>query len=479
MKKINALKMACIAIALCAVTAVASPAQTYTNLFNFNGTNGQYPEDGTLVQGVDGNFYGTTYYGGTYTWGTVFKITPEGALTTLYNFCPRRGCLDGNNPTSLIVAPNGNLYGTTLGGGTNGGYGTVFEITPAGRHTILHSFDHTDGEDLYYGLVLATNGNFYGVTSSGGAHENGGTVFQISPTGTFTTLYNFCSLANCADGGTGSGLVQASNGSFYGTTAFGGANNNGGTVFQITAAGQLTTLYSFCAQANCADGETPVGVMQATNGNFYGMTGNGGANGVGAIFEMAPAGEVTTLYSFCSQANCDDGEYPWVGTLTQATDGNLYGTATNGGTAGIGTLFNITPEGDFTVLYSFCSQTGCTDGGIPRAGVMQATSGTIYGTTYYDGEFGDGAVYSLSVGLGPFVKTVPTAGKVGANVIILGNGLTGAKSVSFNGTAAVFTVVSDTEIAAKVPTGATSGKVLVVLASGSNFKSNIPFRVRN
>jgi len=185
---------------------------------------------------------------------------------------------------------------------------------------------------------------------------------------------------------------------------------------------------------------------------------------------MTPTGTLTTLFSFCVQSGCPTGPGP----VVQATDGNFYGTSI-GGAYDQGAVFEFAPTGSFTTLYNFCPQAGCADGELPR-GVLQATNGTFYGTTSVGGANNGGTVFSISMGLGPFVKTVPTAGKVGAHVIVLGNGLTGATSVSFNGTAATFTVVSDTEITATVPTGATTGKVVVV-TSGGNLKSNVSFRV--
>jgi len=225
----------------------------------------------------------------------------------------------------------------------------------------------------------------------------------------------------------------------------------------------------------------PNGITQAANGNFYGVTYEGGVGscsngaGCGTIFEMTPTGILTTLYSFCKVSGCPDGFGP--GPVSQATDGNFYGT-TVGGTFGEGTVFQFTPNGSLTSLYNFCSQSGCPDGQVPDGGILQATNGTFYGTTDAGGANFGGTVFSVAMGLGPFVKTVPTAGKVGANVIILGNNLTGTTKVSLNGTVATYTVVSDTEITATVPTGATTGRVVVTTPSGT-LKSNVVFRVTN
>jgi uncharacterized repeat protein (TIGR03803 family) len=365
--------------------------------------------------------------------------------------------------------------------------------------TTLHSFcsqggQCLDGTDPNGRLIQAANGKFYGTTSGGGAGHcasvyDFGTVFTITPSGTLTTLYNFCSQISkeiCTDGDSpDAGLVQGTNGNFYGTTAQGGANgSNAGTVFSITASGTLTTLYSFCSQTNCTDGSSPqAGLVQGSDGNFYGTTFAGGANsdcsigGCGTIFKITPSGTLTTLYSFCAQSGCTDGFYPQAG-LIQGTDGNFYGTTTQGGANGKnGTIFEITPSGTLATLYSFCSQTNCTDGQNPQAALFQDTNGTFYGTTYASGANGYGTVFNLSVDLAPFVVTNPTFGKVGKAVKILGTNLTGATSVTFNGTAATFTVVSASEITTTVPTGATTGKVKVI-APGGTLLSNVPFRVR-
>jgi uncharacterized repeat protein (TIGR03803 family) len=327
-----------------------------------------------------------------------------------------------------------------------------------------------------------------------GGASNDGTVFKITPTGTLTTLYSFCSKSVCTDGnGPFAGLAQATNGELYGTTVWGGANTNpdfpggGGTVFKITPSGTLTTLYRFCSQSGCTDGARPAaGLVQATSGELYGTTVAGGANtnpdfpsGGGTVFKITPSGTLTTLYRFCSQSGCTDGALPQA-ALVQASDGYLYGTTSQEGANGnYGTVFKITPSGALTTLYSFCSQSGCTDGsmdGNTAAGLVQATNGDLYGTTELDGANGDGTVFRLSVGLGPFVETLPTSGKVGAAVKILGTNLTGATSVSFDGTAAVFTVASASEITTTVPNGAATGTVQVVTPSGT-LSSNVPFRV--
>jgi uncharacterized repeat protein (TIGR03803 family) len=284
-----------------------------------------------------------------------------------------------------------------------------------GTFTTLFSFDNMDGAFPFNGaLVQATNGDLYGTTAGVGANGHG-TVFKITPSGTLTTLYGFGS--QTTDGyGANAGLVQATNGYLYGTTKTGGAYGYG-AVFKITPSGTLTTIYSFCARSGCPDGELPLsGLVQGTNGYLYGTTAAGGANGnLGTVFKITPSGTLTTVYSFCSQSGCADGDDPVAG-LVQATDGNFYGTTDYGGAGKYGsggTVFKITPSGKLTTLYSFCSQSRCTDGEYPYTALVQATNGDFYGTTYVGGATiggcmlgnGCGKVFSLSVSLGPFVET--------------------------------------------------------------------------
>ena len=349
-------------------------------------------------------------------------------------------------------------------------------MTLGGKLTTLYSFCSaggrcTDGVSPS-GLVQASNGNFYGATSNGGA--NGfGAVFEISPAGRFKTLYSFCSRANCTDGGHPlSGPIQASNGYLYGTVE-GGGTYGYGTVYQITPAGQFKTLYSFCTQANCTDGSNPIGrLTQGSNGNFYGTTGSGGSIQVGTVFEFTSSHQLITLHSF----GLTDGAYPNSPPIL-ANDGNFYGTTNNGGTGDGGTIYEVTSAGVFSSLYSFCSTSPCT-GSYPGFTLAQATDGELIGATTQGGTVGDGTVFSFSTGLGPLVETVPVAAKVGKRIIILGNNLTGSTSVTFNGTAAAFSVVSDTEITATVPTGATTGTVAVTTSTGT-LKSNPVFQVLN
>ncbi|MGA3039240.1 MAG: choice-of-anchor tandem repeat GloVer-containing protein [Bryobacteraceae bacterium] len=466
-------------------TCFSSGLQAFTTLASFNGTDGANPQ-AVLVQATNGDLYATTVQGGANGSfdGTVFKITPSGTLTPLYSFCSKSGCTDGANPLAgLVQAANGDFYGTTSNVFSgSGSLGTVFKITPGGTLTTLYSFcaqsGCTDGEFPYAGLVQATNGDFYGTTQGGGSNGNGGTVFRITPGGTLTTLHRFCAKSGCTDGEVPyAGLVQATDGDLYGTTLEGGSSSNGGTVFKITPSGTLTTLYSFCPQSGCMDGEAPyAGLVQAADGDLYGTTSDGGANGNGGtIFKITTSGTLTTLYSFCSQSECTDGAVPYAG-LVQATDGDLYGTTYAGGTNDYGTIFRITPNGTLTTLYSFCSKNGCTDGYQPIGGLVQATNGSLYGTTINGALLSGGTVFSLSVGLEPFVETLPTSGSAGAAVKILGTTLTGTTSVTFDGTEAEFTVVSPSLITTTVPAGATTGTVQVVTPNGT-LSSNVPFRV--
>jgi len=471
-------KMNCAVVFFCVATAVAAQAQTLTTIQNFDSSNGAEPEYTSITQGVDGNLYGSTSQGGSDLVGTVFKISPANQVSLVYSFDVTDGELPYGGP---VQATNGTLYGTTTYGGANGA-GSIYEFPPGGQLTTLYSFcskaNCADGERPWGSLIEATNGDLYGTTFTGGAYDSG-TVFKITPTkGKLTTLYNFCTLQGCADGvAPYSGLVQASNGNLYGTTSSGGANNRG-TVFEITPTkGKLTTVYSFCQKTNCTDGAGPYGgLIQASNGNFYGTTYKGGVNcvsddGCGTVFEIPTKGMLKTLYNFCTQSNCADGANPQVG-LVQATDGKLYGTTWLGGANGDGTIFSITTKGAPNTLVTFDGSNGNQPWGV----LFQATNGTLYGSTFMGGSDGYGTVFSLSVGLGPFVETLPTAGKVGTQVLILGDSLTGTTEVTFNGTAAQFTVVSGTEIKATVPTGATSGTVEVTTPNGT-LKSNVIFRV--
>lgn len=479
-RNLRSLRIAMICLFLLAA-ATAVPAQTFTNLVNFAGqSNGANPAWGMLTQGIDGNIYGTTHLGGIdFALGSVFKVTPAGTLTSLHSFTSQ---FTGNPYGGPALATDGNFYGTTAS--EQGGM--VYRMTPGGAVTTLYYFctppyiggtKCADGKLPADTLVLGINGNLYGMTPEGGANNNGGTIFEVTRDGRLTTLYSFCAQPNCADGDYPiSTLVLGNDGNFYGTTNYGGANGDYGTVFKITPAGQLTTLHSFSS----SDGSIPAGTLiQATDGYFYGVTYEGGAQGDGTIFRISPTGGAfQTLYNFCAQTNCTDGEYP-SGGLVQATDGNFYGTTSMGGASGsYGTVFQLTPDGTLTTLHTFDN----SDGSDAEATLLQATNGILYGTTYYGGPTcpgfsnGCGTIFSVSMGLGPFIKSLPAAGRVGQQVGILGNHLTGATMVTFNGTAAKFTVRSSTFILAQVPSGATTGKIQVT-GGGGTLSSNVPFYV--
>jgi uncharacterized repeat protein (TIGR03803 family) len=405
-----------------------------------NGASGGMPGPSAgLVQGSDGNFYGTAQYGGTNGGhGTVFKISTGGALTSLYSFT---GGNDGGGPNGLVQGSDGNFHGTTQFGGTNG-LGTVFQISTDGTLTTLYSFTGTDdGANPSGGLVQGSDGNFYGTTSGGGA-DGDGTVFKMSANGTLTSLYSF---TGGNDGASPlAGLVQDSGGNFYGTTQRGGANGGHGTVFEMSADGALISLYSF---SSGNDGEYPyAGLVQGSDGNFYGTTEFGGTNGLGTVFQISPKGALTTLHAF---AGGNDGRYPAAGLvqgsdanfygttgfgdgfgygtvfkissngqlatlysftggndgaspsgLVQGSDGNFYGTTQGGGAytnqygEGLGTVFEISSNGALTSLYSF---TGGNDGAAPQAGLVQGGDGSFYGTTSGGGQGGAGTVFRLTV----------------------------------------------------------------------------------
>lgn len=485
MKKTLYAKAFCFVFAVCVAGAMPSSAQTFSRLTKFSGTNGQEPTYGSLMQGLDGNFYGTTYLGGANNGGEVFKITPNGKVTTIYSFCPGVGCADGSLPNDgLLQGFDGSLYGTTSEGGPSD-YGTVFKLSPSGALTTLHDFcsemNCADGVVPYFGLIQGIKGNLYGATTTAVAGING-TVFDITPTGQLTTLYTFCALSNCLDGGGASGaLILDTNGSFYGVTGNGGPKKVG-TIFRITVDGDLTTLHTF----DDTDGAYPNTLMAATDGNLYGTASYGGINNKGVIFKLTRSGQFSVLYNFCSLMFCADGATPYA-PLVEGTDGNFYGTTTFGGVnrlngqlfGGYGTVFQISPAGQLTTLHMFCGGGGdCADGAFPLDGLTQGTDGSFYATTAgLSGCPGNcGTVFKLSMGLPPFVSASPAFGRVGQEVHILGNNLVGATSVTFSGVPAKFKVGANSFITATVPNGANSGKVDVTTPNGS-LSSNTVFEV--
>ncbi len=389
---------------LVAISAVQSPcarAQSamLTTLHAFAGADGAHPTC-PLVQGGDGNFYGTTSGGGGTNIGTVFMMTPNGTVTTLYSFT---GGLDGSLPIAgLTLASDNNFYGTTSQGIIDALGGTVFRITPTGTLTTLYAFPGGALGQLPYGnVVQGTDGKLYGTTFIGGGAGKGfgaGTVFRMetSPS-TPAFLHGF---SGGADGGDlYSGLVQASDGNFYGVTTGGGVVNSSfpdgtGTVFQITPAGTLTTLHTFTGGA---DGYNPRGgLVLGDDGAFYGTTEFGDFSAIpatgGTVFRITSTGILTTLHSF----TLAEGSIP-VCAMVKGTDGNFYGATETGGKSN-GTLFRITPTGTFTLLYTF---TGGADGRQPQGSLFQGSDGSFYGTTHGGGTGDNGTVFRLDVGQTP------------------------------------------------------------------------------
>jgi len=423
---------------------------------------------GGLTQGIDGRLYSTTSGTGTIP-GQIFKVTPSGELTTLQ-------ALRGQSHAGLVLATDGNFYGTTEFGGEYRAC-SIFRVSPEGTLTTLYSFclqsGCFDGQMPVAPLIQATDGNLYGTTYAGGA-SSGGTIFRMTLAGQVTILYSFCSQPDCADGGGPMApLLQASDGNFYGTTLGGGTARTYGTVYRFSPDGSYAVLHSFCSETNCTDGgEAQAGLMQASDGNLYGTT-----YGPGAAYRIDLDGTFQTLYTFlCNMPNCAHGGGP-AGSLIQATDGKLYGT-TEGGGMGHGTLFQMTLQGKLTTLHDFCSLPHCRDGALPMSPLFQATNGKLYGATYGTEGAEPGSVYELSVGLAPFVIPVPSYGAAGSSITILGNNLAGATAVSFHGRPAAFTTNSTgTAITATVPTSATTGPIRVKLADGTTLSSNATFRV--
>jgi uncharacterized repeat protein (TIGR03803 family) len=458
-----------------------------------------------LVQGADGNFYGTTTYGGSGTCvngfgvigcGTVFKLTPSGTQTVLYNFTydsTTNTAINGAYPYGgLVQGRDGNFYGTTTGGGNAGGVcngnlgcGVIFKITATGKFTLLHTFSGAlakipEGGVPVGRLILASNGTFYGTTYSGGLVQNfanQGTIFAVSPSGGFTTLYMFDNIHGATDGANPyAGLIQGKDGSLYGTTQFGGTSN-AGTVFKF-AGSKTTVLHSFPWQPGqfYPDGAYPkASLVQASDLNLYGTTSYGGALTTyyqsGTLFRITTKGTFAKLWDFNATDPSVNGISPY-GGLIQASDGDLYGTTTaGGGTPNSGTVYQLTLGGVLSQVISFDA---ATMGALPEAVPLQAADGSLYitnnGGTVSNNKY-QGAVVQFVDGLPapkPWIaKFSPTSAKVGKKVTISGGSFVRTSGVSFNGTSAAFTVMSTNTVTATVPSGATTGPIAVTNAGGS------------
>jgi uncharacterized repeat protein (TIGR03803 family) len=391
-----------LAFALTAMLAPRAQAQTYSVLYSFtNLGDGSYPYGGVIADSA-GNLYGTTYQGGRVKdcglfagCGVVYKLDPSGKLTVLHSFV---GNSDGRQPYfgNLFRDSSGNLFSTTVYGGikNNIGVGTAFEITSAGRETVLHQFlgGAEDAQQPNQGLILDADGYFYGTSVAGGSAEDG-TVYRMSKSGRVKILHTFTGTDGIEPTGW---LVEDKAGNFYGTAGTGGTTG-GGTVFKITKSGKFTLLYTF---KGAPDGGSPEGGLAIDNmGNLYGGTFEGGdvtpcpPFGCGVIFKVnSKTGAESIVHTFVGK----DGAVATGGPILDSS-GNLYGTTWAGGVYDQGTVFKIDTTGALTTLYNF---TGQSDGGLPFSGVTADQAGNLYGATNVGGindcESGCGVVFKLT-----------------------------------------------------------------------------------
>jgi uncharacterized repeat protein (TIGR03803 family) len=377
-------------------------AQTLQTLCSFNYTNGAGPA-AALTLGIDGNFYGTTSYGGSggggSSGGTVFQVTTNGTVTTLASSFGT----NGSSPrAALTLASDGNFYGTTYSGGSSG-LGTVFKVTTNGALIRLASFSGTNGEYPTAALTLASDDNFYGTTYSGGS-SGLGTVFKVTTNGALTTLFSF---SNTNGVRPQAALTLGNDGNFYGTTFYGGSNGYG-TVFTVTTNGTLTTLVSF---ANTNGRYPQAALTWGNDGSFYGTTADGGSSYDGTVFKVTTNGTLTTLVSFSYDINGSSPE----AALTLGNDGNFYGTTAYGGSNGYGTVFTLTTNGTLVTLFSFSN----TNGANPQAALTLGSDGDLYGTTHDGGSGNYGTVFRLL--LPPIITVQPQSqtSNAGANVMFL------------------------------------------------------------
>jgi uncharacterized repeat protein (TIGR03803 family) len=460
----------CVALVL---PVIPAQAQTYSVLYDAPGSPGiQNPDAQAIAQGRDGNLYTTSIYGGT-DYGTLFKFTPSGTATIVNDTTVGYFVASG-----VTLGTDGNFYGTDQDGGPSGGgcgfsgCGQVYKVTPAGVETVLYNFTNsaTDGYDPQSAPIEATNGKFYGTTPySAGNYIS--VAYSVTSTGTFSTVHTF---TNAEGQNVFAGLVQGTNGNFYGVAQTQGANGFG-SIFKMTPTGTVTVLHSF----DSTDGANPsYPLIQASDGNFYGVASGGIGSGAGVIFKITSAGTYTPLYDNFNYAT--DGSAP-SSSLVQATNGKLYGVTSAGGASSGGTIYSITTKGTFAVLYSF-DGTNVINGFNPASPLTQNTNGVLYGTTYEGGTstdcniYGCGVVYSLDIGAKPFARLAATSGIEGTSIGIFGQGFSTATDVTFGGVSASFTTAGNNYLTATVPADALTGSVVVEIPGG-NLTSNTTFKV--
>jgi uncharacterized repeat protein (TIGR03803 family) len=432
------------------VIPLTAHAQTYTDIHDFLSTEGAPYALQAIAQGRDGNIYGTLPNGGSASSGTVFRATPSGKVTIIYSFDGTTGAVPYSG---LTLGSDGSFYGTTYGGGANS-LGTVFKITSAGNPTFLHSFNGSDGTQPYFPPIEGKDGNFYGTTY-------GGFAYKISSTGAFKLL------TNALGGARSSPITQASDGNFYGATDSGGTGGCG-AIFRMSTSGAVKVIYNFDGTHGCASPFIQP-LVQGPDGFLYGTAFGGGTFGSGVVFKVSTGGVLKVLHNIDFNK---DGNGPEAG-LVLATDGNFYGATYNYG-AGYGTLFRIAETGSFKKIYSFDYTHGAND----ETPAIQHTNGKIYGLTDAGGSNGAGVLFTLDIGVGPFVSLVPTSGKVGGKPVgILGQGFSSSSVVKFDGVQATSVKRTGTTfLSATVPPGALTGSVTVTTGS-TTLTSNQQFRV--
>ena len=460
---------------------MVTPAGVFTSLVSFTGSTGavlgQSPK-GPLALGGDGSFYGTTQSGGSGNLGTAFKVTSGGVLTTLVNFTGATGAALGSTPQSgLVLGTDGNFYGTTSGGGI---YiqGTVFKVSPGGVLTTLISLNTPP---VIGKLVQGSDGSFYGTTLAGGGNLSYGTVFNGPVGGALKMLAALVPTSGTTALNSQGGLIQGSDGNYYGTSQSGGSFNSG-SVFKITPAGVLGTVIHFSGTSGANLGSAPrAALLLGSDGNYWGTTNTGGSGtSNGTIFKMTPAGVQTTVLSFTGITGANLGSNVQA-PLILGSDGNYYGTTGNGGTTNVGTVFKVTPGGVLTTLVNFTSTPGTTPGSLPSGFLVQGNDGNFYGTTQTGGASNLGTVFRVTPGgvftsLATFTGTggalpgqTPTMGLVkGPDGFLYGTTTTGGT----NSFGTIFRVATDGSVAslysfAGGPDGLTPTNGLTVLGDGS------------